>query len=154
VVCVPETGYSHILVAKFSAAWRTSQPFGHRNASAEVCTSITARANVVFSDSFNNLINTHATNNTVVHRQHTSMAPTIPRDTLARLARRTVVTAAPALASHHFERRGLTVNHTQAVTLGVICAYVVIIALLWNLPYVRWVLWPFKVSYSLSLAIW
>jgi hypothetical protein len=36
------------------------------------------------------------------------------------------------------------VNHTQGVTLGVIAAYVVVIALLWNLPYVRWVLWPFK----------
>jgi hypothetical protein len=46
---------------------------------------------------------------------------------------------------HHFSRRALTVNHTQGVTLGVLCAYVVVIALLWNLPYVRWVLWPFKV---------
>jgi len=68
------------------------------------------------------------------------MPPTISRDPLA------VIAAAPALASHHVERRGLTVNHTQGVTLGVIGAYVVIIALLWNLPYVRWVLWPFKVS--------
>ena len=42
-------------------------------------------------------------------------------------------------------RRALTVNDTQKVTLGVIAAYVVGIALLWNLPYVRWVLWPFKV---------
>jgi hypothetical protein len=74
-----------------------------------------------------------------------SMAPAIPPSSLAKLARRALVTTAPALASHHFERRGLTVNHTQGVTLGVICAYVVIIALLWNLPYVRWVLWPFKV---------
>ncbi|KAF7560118.1 hypothetical protein G7046_g4033 [Stylonectria norvegica] len=36
------------------------------------------------------------------------------------------------------------VNHTQQVTLGVIAAYVVIIAILWNVPYVRMVLWPFK----------
>jgi hypothetical protein len=43
-------------------------------------------------------------------------------------------------------RRGLTVNHTQAVTLGVMAAYVVVIALLWNIPYIRWVLWPFKVN--------
>ena len=81
------------------------------------------------------------------------MAPAIPpsaRDTLAKLARRTFVTSAPVLASHHFERRGLTVNHTQGVTLGIIGAYVVIIALLWNLPYVRWVLWPFKVNPFLS----
>ncbi|KAK1770382.1 peptidase M50B-like-domain-containing protein [Phialemonium atrogriseum] len=41
-------------------------------------------------------------------------------------------------------RRDLTVSHTQKVTLGIIGAYVVVIALLWNLPYVRWVLWPFK----------
>lgn len=50
-----------------------------------------------------------------------------------------------ALASHLL-KRDLTVNHTQAVTLGVMAAYVVAIALLWNLPYVRWCLWPFKVS--------
>lgn len=43
-------------------------------------------------------------------------------------------------------RRGLTVDSTQGVTLGVIAAYVVVIALLWNLPYLRWSLWPFKVS--------
>ena len=43
------------------------------------------------------------------------------------------------------KRAALTVNDTQKVTLGVIAAYVVAIALLWNLPYVRWSLWPFKV---------
>ncbi|KAK1761011.1 peptidase M50B-like-domain-containing protein [Echria macrotheca] len=41
-------------------------------------------------------------------------------------------------------RRALTVNDTQKVTLGVIAAYVVGIALLWNIPYVRGILWPFK----------
>lgn len=46
----------------------------------------------------------------------------------------------------HFVKRSLTVNHTQAVTLGIMAVYVVVIALLWNLPYVRWSLWPFKVS--------
>lgn len=47
----------------------------------------------------------------------------------------------------HLMKRGtLSVNHTQAVTLGVMAVYVVVIALLWNLPYVRWSLWPFKVS--------
>lgn len=45
---------------------------------------------------------------------------------------------------HYNIRRNLDVNSTQQVTLGVIAAYVVIIALLWNLPYVRWSLWPFK----------
>jgi hypothetical protein len=37
------------------------------------------------------------------------------------------------------------VNQTQAVTLGIIAVYAVVIALLWNIPYVRYVLWPFKV---------
>ncbi|KAJ5085042.1 hypothetical protein N7532_009813 [Penicillium argentinense] len=49
------------------------------------------------------------------------------------------VEAAPQLA-----RRGLSVNHTQSITLGVMAVYVVVIALLWNLPYLRWSLWPFK----------
>ncbi|KAK2754356.1 hypothetical protein FQN54_007000 [Arachnomyces sp. PD_36] len=47
-------------------------------------------------------------------------------------------------AEHVLSQRDLSVNHTQGVTLGVIAAYVVAIALLWNLPYVRWSLWPFK----------
>lgn len=51
-------------------------------------------------------------------------------------------------AETHVHKRDLTVNHTQSVTLGVMGAYVVVIALLWNLPYVRWSLWPFKVSKS------
>ena len=81
------------------------------------------------------------------------MAPTTP---LGQLTRRALVTAGPALAaqahphlSHQLSRRGISVNHTQGVTLGVIAAYIVVIALLWNLPYVRWVLWPFKVSFDL-----
>lgn len=50
-------------------------------------------------------------------------------------------------------RRSLTdVNHAQAVTLGVIAVYVVVIALLWNLPYVRWSLWPFKVHLPLFVV--
>lgn len=36
-------------------------------------------------------------------------------------------------------------THTQQVTLGIIAVYVVVIAILWNVPYVRMVLWPFKV---------
>jgi hypothetical protein len=59
--------------------------------------------------------------------------------------------AAPAIVGvavrHAISRRDLTVtSDSQKTTLGVIAAYVVVIALLWNLPYVRWVLWPFKVS--------
>ena len=49
----------------------------------------------------------------------------------------------------HLVKRSLTVNHTQAVTLGIMAVYVVVIALLWNLPYVRWSLWPFKVSQTI-----
>ncbi|KAL4946106.1 hypothetical protein BDV06DRAFT_183146 [Aspergillus oleicola] len=44
----------------------------------------------------------------------------------------------------HLHRRDLTVNHTQAVTLGVMGAYVVVIAILWNVPFLRYSLWPFK----------
>jgi uncharacterized membrane protein len=59
-----------------------------------------------------------------------------------------VNTATVALAStaiHQLSRRNLSVNSTQGVTLGIIGVYVVVIALLWNIPYVRNVLWPFKV---------
>lgn len=66
-----------------------------------------------------------------------------------RSARRAVIAAGPDLArlsAHHLSRRALTVNSTQKVTLGVIAGYTVAIALLWNLPYIRWSLWPFKVS--------
>jgi len=41
-------------------------------------------------------------------------------------------------------RRDLSVNSTQKVTLGIIVVYVVVIALLWNIPYVKYSLWPFK----------
>ena len=69
-------------------------------------------------------------------------------DKLARpmmLASRAIVTAGPLMM---LSRRDLTVNSTQKLTLGIIAVYVVVIALLWNIPYVRWVLWPFKVSTS------
>ncbi|KUJ19198.1 uncharacterized protein LY89DRAFT_667189 [Mollisia scopiformis] len=75
------------------------------------------------------------------------MAPISATEGFLYAAKRTVVAAGPDLArlsAHHIARRSLTVNHTQGVTLGVIVAYTVIIALLWNLPYVRWSLWPFK----------
>jgi hypothetical protein len=66
------------------------------------------------------------------------------------LLARALMVAAPDIATisarNLISSRGLGVNHTQAVTLGVIAAYVVAIALLWNIPYVRWSLWPFKVS--------
>ena len=79
------------------------------------------------------------------------MAPLSANAALGHLlvARQATLDAAKLSVRYHsLSRRGLTVNHTQGVTLGVIVAYVVIIALLWNLPYVRWSLWPFKVSCS------
>ncbi|KAL2157588.1 hypothetical protein VTH06DRAFT_5966 [Thermothelomyces fergusii] len=57
-----------------------------------------------------------------------------------KLARASAATTSAVLLS----RRDLTVNDAQKVTLGIIAAYVVGIALLWNLPYIKWVLWPFK----------
>ena len=70
----------------------------------------------------------------------------LPRAFLADLTRRAISPEIARLSAQHLMRRGLSVNHTQAVTLGVIVAYAVVIALLWNLPYLRWSLWPFKVS--------
>jgi hypothetical protein len=69
---------------------------------------------------------------------------------IARSAKRAVLEAGPGIAKLSAQNlllsRGLSVNSTQGTTLGVIAAYAVAIALLWNLPYVRWSLWPFKVS--------
>ncbi|KAJ5732423.1 hypothetical protein N7493_003904 [Penicillium malachiteum] len=44
----------------------------------------------------------------------------------------------------HLAQRSLSVNHTQSVTLGIMAVYVVVIAILWNVPYLRYSLWPFK----------
>ena len=80
------------------------------------------------------------------------MAP--PPETWLTTARKAARTTGPLLVrtstSAVLARRALTVSDTQKVTLGVIAAYVVGIALLWNLPYIRWILWPFKVSYIIS----
>ncbi|KAL2755699.1 hypothetical protein ACRALDRAFT_1033337 [Sodiomyces alcalophilus JCM 7366] len=54
----------------------------------------------------------------------------------------TTTSAEPTYHAH--TRRDLTTNHTQRVTLGVIAAYVVAIAILWNIPVVSYILWPFK----------
>jgi hypothetical protein len=74
------------------------------------------------------------------------MAPiTGLRNELAYLSRRALVTAGPVIAREIIQRNDtLKVRGAQGVTLGVIAAYVIIIALLWNIPYVRYVLWPFK----------
>jgi hypothetical protein len=81
------------------------------------------------------------------------MAPTIITTTLAggkppsllTVARAAATAAGSTATAVALSRRDLNPTHTQKVTLGIIAAYVVGIALLWNLPYVRWVLWPFKV---------
>ena len=65
-------------------------------------------------------------------------------------ASRAIVNTGSTLA---ITRRDLSVNSTQKVTLGIIVVYVVVIALLWNIPYVRWSLWPFKVSIVSRLPI-
>lgn len=59
---------------------------------------------------------------------------------------------ARVVAREVLSRRALTVTgDSQEVTLGIIAVYVVVIAILWNVPYVKWSLWPFKVcAYSSS----
>lgn len=84
-----------------------------------------------------------------------TMAPT--PETLAstvKLARSAALAAAPLAARHLMETSALhkrerppgslSVTDTQKVTLGVIAAYTVAIAILWNVPFLRWSLWPFK----------
>lgn len=71
----------------------------------------------------------------------------------ARLVRATATAATTTTSAVLLARRDLTVNDAQKVTLGIIAVYVVAIALLWNIPYVRGILWPFKVRsllFSLS----
>lgn len=47
---------------------------------------------------------------------------------------------------HELDARDLqNPTRTQQITLGVIGAYVVAIAILWNVPYLKMILWPFKV---------
>ncbi|KAK4203848.1 peptidase M50B-like-domain-containing protein [Triangularia verruculosa] len=75
------------------------------------------------------------------------MAPTTPPapPTWRTLARAAAITVTPHLIPRsEISRRALEVTDAQKVTLGVIGAYVVGIAILWNVPYIRWVLWPFK----------
>jgi hypothetical protein len=59
--------------------------------------------------------------------------------------------ATAGIQEQHLQSRDLqNVNRTQAITLGVIAAYVVGIAILWNVPYLRMILWPFKVSHKMT----
>ena len=74
------------------------------------------------------------------------MAPTpasIPRAVFVDYAKRAIVVAAPEMA--RLSARGLSVNHTQSITLGIIVLYVAVIGILWNIPYVKYSLRPFKV---------
>ncbi|KAH9892152.1 peptidase M50B-like-domain-containing protein [Xylariomycetidae sp. FL2044] len=76
------------------------------------------------------------------------MAPAIYEKSRV-LARAAAVAAGPDLARlavrSAVSNRDLSVrSDSQKVTLGIIAAYVVVIAILWNVPYVRWSLWPFK----------
>lgn len=53
---------------------------------------------------------------------------------------------ARAVTRDVLSRRDLAItSDSQKVTLGIIALYVVVIAILWNVPYVKWSLWPFKV---------
>ncbi|GAA5922039.1 hypothetical protein JCM3775_003472 [Rhodotorula graminis] len=52
--------------------------------------------------------------------------------------------AAGSTSGASLARRSLAPNDTQKVTLGVIAAYAVLITILWNVPVIHWVLWPFK----------
>jgi hypothetical protein len=85
---------------------------------------------------------------------HSNMAPILRSNSeisgaLSVIVKRALLQAGPEVARlaarNAIQPRGLSVNSTQKTTLGVIIGYTVAIALLWNLPYVRWSLWPFKV---------
>ncbi|KAK0252078.1 hypothetical protein B0A54_07781 [Friedmanniomyces endolithicus] len=63
------------------------------------------------------------------------MAPILyTRSEMAYLARRAAITLGPAIIKNHLTIRALTVRGAQGVTLGVIAAYIVLIAILWNNP--------------------
>lgn len=69
------------------------------------------------------------------------MAPALHSDSYA-----SAVEYAAKKTFHSLARRDLqNPNRTQQITLGIIGVYVVVIAILWNVPYVKMVLWPFKV---------
>lgn len=76
--------------------------------------------------------------------------PRTPNAAMLLAAKRALSEAGPdalRTAAHGLllRRASLAVTaDAQKITLGVIAAYVVVIAILWNIPYVRYVLWPFK----------
>ncbi|KAI7780259.1 hypothetical protein LA080_016229 [Diaporthe eres] len=76
--------------------------------------------------------------------------PRSPNAAMLLAAKRALSEAGPdalRTAAHGLLLRRASLSVTadaQKITLGVIAAYVVVIAILWNIPYVRYVLWPFK----------
>ncbi|GAA5891253.1 hypothetical protein JCM8208_002561 [Rhodotorula glutinis] len=83
--------------------------------------------------------------------EHAHDSPSIfskPLESRPRLGTRALAAsellAASSTSSAALERRSLAPNDTQKVTLGVIAAYAVLITILWNVPVIHWVLWPFK----------
>ncbi|EJT82073.1 hypothetical protein GGTG_02047 [Gaeumannomyces tritici R3-111a-1] len=75
------------------------------------------------------------------------MAPTALLADAAVYARSAALAAAPLVARHAVlsrRREGgpLAVTDTQKITLGIIAAYAVGIGIVWNIPYVRRILWP------------
>ena len=74
------------------------------------------------------------------------MAPyTAANSELLEVTKRALIATAPALSSEYLAKRNMEVRGAQGLTLGVIAAYVVGIAILWNVPYLHYILWPFKV---------
>ncbi|KAL8283728.1 hypothetical protein RQP46_005523 [Phenoliferia psychrophenolica] len=78
----------------------------------------------------------------VVQQGGEPAAPLGPRS----LARRNVQEglASRAIAERSIARRSLSPNSTQQVTIGVIAVYAVVIGILWHVPILSKVLWPFK----------
>lgn len=80
------------------------------------------------------------------------MAPTLPSQGHAlgtALAKRAalITSTTSLLSAHHhiLSARDLTLkSDTQKITLGIIFAYILAIFILWNVPYLRYSLWPFK----------
>jgi hypothetical protein len=89
--------------------------------------------------------------------QNLAMAPLPTVASVRVLLARGVLAAVPRIAlsssAPTISPRGLSVNKTQSVTLGIMAVYVVVIALLWNIPFVRWSLWPFKVRAAASCGM-
>ncbi|KAK1780753.1 peptidase M50B-like-domain-containing protein [Copromyces sp. CBS 386.78] len=77
----------------------------------------------------------------------TSLSSHAPGLGTALAKRAAIVASTTSLLTTHelLTTRDLSLkSDTQKITLGVIFAYIVAIAILWNVPYIRYLLWPFK----------